>query len=113
MRKHTDSLESCNFEEGQIEEYKNSLLTFFGLFQEDMPHMYQGIVESFYIVFEKLYVRKPITFVDYATIHKDDAYNQHDQNNGWFITICRMKGKWKRVYEIWAGVDAVHCSKDC
>ena len=104
--------ESCYFEEGQIEEYKNSLLTFFELFKGDIP-MYQGIVESFYIVFEKLYVRKPITFVDCETIHKDDVYNQYNRIEGWFSSIVSMKGKWKRVYEIWAGVHAVHRSKDC
>lgn len=108
LENHMDefSVESCNFEEYQVAEYENNLLSFLKLFEGHVPYMHTDIIESFYVVYEKLNIRKPITFADCEIIRKDNTYIHYNRD---LKSIYSMKGKWKRVYEIWTGGDTANC----
>lgn len=62
------SEEAMSYGTKEIEEYQQSLLTFFDLFQVNSKQSSKvALLESFYIVSEKLHVKTPIT---------PDIYNQ-------------------------------------
>ncbi|MCI8993819.1 MAG: ATP-binding protein [Eubacterium sp.] len=69
------SEEAMEFDEEQIREYKNSLSCFFDLFKVNITQSSKvALLESFYIVYEKLGIRKPITSVIYNKILHDPGY---------------------------------------
>lgn len=98
------SEESMNFNDSQIEEYKNSLLHFFDLFEVNATQSSKvALLESFYIVYEKLGVNKPITSAIYKKILKDSRYISYARQGT--VKMKSMNERWKIVYEIWIGYD--------
>ena len=98
------SEDAMKFNEKQIEEYKNSLACFFDLFEVNATQSSKvALLESFYIVFEKLGIRKPVTTVLYNKILHDQRYISHARQGT--VKMKNMNERWKIVYEIWSGDD--------
>ena len=98
------SEEAMKFDEQQIEEYRNSLACFFDRFEVASTQSSKvALLESFYIVYEKLDVDKPITSAIYRRILQDPIYISYVRQRA--VKNTNMNGRWKRVYEIWTGND--------
>lgn len=98
---------SMNFDAEQIEEYRNSLVRFFELFEVNVTQSSKvALLESFYIVYEKLGVDKPITAAIYNKILKDAGYISHARQGT--VKMKNMNERWKIVHEIWIGQDGTH-----
>lgn len=88
----------------EIWEYQDSLLKFFDLFQvKNKQSSKVALLESFYIVSEKMDVKKPITPEIYNQILGNDTYKSHARKGT--IKLKSMNERWKTVYEIWAGAN--------
>ncbi len=93
-----------DFDDKQIEEYKKSLICFFDLFQINTTQSSKvALLESFYIVHEKLGVDKPITSDIYKKVLGDSRYVSHARQGT--VKMKSMNERWKTVYEIWTGND--------
>ncbi len=102
------SEEAMDFDDEQIEEYRNSLLSFFDLFEENRTQSSKvALLESFYIVYEKLDVDKPITSAIYKKILNDPVYISYARQGT--VKMKNMNERWKRVYEIWEGNNEEYC----
>ncbi len=98
------SEDAMKFDKIQIEEYKNSLSCFFDLFEVNVTQSSKAaLLESFYIVYEKLGIHKPVTSVIYNKILKDSRYISHARQGT--VKMKSMNERWKTVYEIWSGDD--------
>ncbi len=98
------SEESMNFGEKQIKEYRNSLRCFFDLFKVNVTQSSKvTLLESFYIVYEKLGIHKPVTSEIYNKILHDPRYISHARQGT--VKMKSMNERWKTVYEIWSGDD--------
>lgn len=96
--------DAMKFNEKQIKEYKNSLSCFFDLFEVNVTQSSKvALLESFYIVFEKLGIRKPVTSAIYNRILHDTRYISHARQGT--VKMKNMNERWKIVYEIWSGDD--------
>lgn len=94
------SEEAMTYKSKQIEEYRNSLLTFFELFQVNSKQSSKiTLLESFYIVSEKMQVRKKITQEIYNAVLASDDYKKHSRQGT--IKMKNMNERWKVVYGIW------------
>ena len=101
------SEEAMTFDEVQIKEYSNSLNSFFDLFQVNATQSSKvALLESFYIVYEKLGVNKPITSDIYKEILKAPQYTSYTRHGT--VKMKSMNGRWKIVYDIWSGNDKLH-----
>ena len=88
----------------QIKEYKSSLSCFFDLFEVNVTQSSKvALLESFYIVYEKLGIHKPVTSVIYNKILHDSRYISHARQGT--VKMKSMNERWKTVYEIWSGDD--------
>ena len=95
---------AMKFSADQIEEYQNSLVHFFDLFEVNITQSSKvALLESFYIVYEKLGVDKPITSAIYEQILKDSKYISYARQGT--VKMKSMNERWKTVYEIWSGDD--------
>ena len=95
---------AMKFSADQIEEYQNSLVHFFDLFEVNITQSSKvALLESFYIVYEKLGVDKPITSAIYEQILKDSKYARQGT-----VKMKSMNERWKTVYEIWVRHDGAH-----
>ncbi|HCT89912.1 MAG TPA: hypothetical protein DF613_00800 [Lachnospiraceae bacterium] len=98
---------SMSFKAEQIEEYRNSLVDFFKLFEVNVTQSSKvALLESFYIVYEKLGVHKPITAAIYNSILKDAGYISHARQGT--VKMKNMNERWKIVHEIWIRQDGTH-----
>ena len=98
------SEEAMSYGTKEIEEYQQSLLTFFDLFQVNSKQSSKvALLESFYIVSEKLHVKTPITPDIYNQILASDTYKSYGRQGT--IKLKSMNERWKTVYEIWAGTN--------
>lgn len=98
------SEEAMDFDEHEIQEYKESLLAFLKLFQVNGTQASKvPLLESFYIVFEKTGLDKPITNAIYEKILCSPEYNSSIRHGT--VKAKQMNERWKNVYEIWAGTD--------
>ena len=98
---------AMKFSADQIEEYQNSLVHFFDLFEVNITQSSKvALLESFYIVYEKLGVDKPITSAIYEQILKDSKYISHARQGT--VKMKSMNERWKTVYEIWVRHDGAH-----
>lgn len=94
------SAEAMEFDEDQIAEYRNSLMGFLALFALNTTQSSKvALLESFYIVYEKLKVQNLIT----SQIYKDVLENQTYINNArqGTVKMKSMNERWKTVYEVW------------
>ena len=92
------------FDKNQIKEYRNSLSCFFDLFKVNVTQSSKvALLESFYIVYEKLGVHKPVISVIYNKILHDPRYISHARQGT--VKMKSMNERWKTVYEIWSGDD--------
>lgn len=93
-----------SYEDKKIREYQKSLLAFFDLFQVNSKQSSKvALLESFYIVSEKLDVKRPITSEIYNQILASDTYKSYARQGT--IKLKSMNERWKTVYEIWAGAN--------
>lgn len=98
------SEEAMTFSEEQINEYKKSLSNFLNLFQVSIKQSSKmALLESFYVVYEKLGVRKAITNKIYNEILQDEKYISYVRQGT--VQMKRMNERWKTVYEIWTRSD--------
>lgn len=98
------SEDAMEFDEEQIMEYRNSLDCFFELFEVNATQSSKvALLESFYIVYEKLGVYKPITPALYKEILRNSKYISHARQGT--VKMKSMNERWKTVYEIWVGGD--------
>lgn len=98
---------AMKFSSDQIEEYQNSLVHFFDLFEVNITQSSKvALLESFYIVYEKLGVDKPITSAIYEQILKDSKYISYARQGT--VKMKSMNERWKTVYEIWVRHDGAH-----
>ena len=85
-------------------EYRDSLNCFFDLFKVNVTQSSKvALLESFYIVYEKLGIRKPVTSVIYNKILHDSRYISHARQGT--FKMKSMNERWKTVYEIWSRDD--------
>ncbi len=95
---------SMDFNSEQIKEYQNSLDVFFNLFEVSATQSSKvALLESFYIVYEKLGVNKSITSAIYNKILKDEGYISFARQGT--VKMKSMNERWKIVYEIWVKYD--------
>lgn len=98
------SEESMSFTNSRIEEYKESLTAFLELFQiSNKQSSKVALLESFYVVFEKVGIRKPITVKTYNCILNNETYKANVRQGT--VKLKSMNERWKTVYEIWSGAD--------
>lgn len=102
------SEDAMKFDKKLIKEYKNSLCCFFDLFEVNITQSSKvALLESFYIVYEKLDIHKPITPTVYNAILKDPGYISYARQGT--VKMKSMNERWKLVYEIWSGDDGSYC----
>lgn len=98
------SEEAMSFDDRQIDEYRESLTGFLALFQVSGTQSSKvTLLESFYIVFEKRGLKKPITNKIYNEVLNSTQYTSHARQGT--VKPKSMNERWKTVYEIWAGSD--------
>ncbi len=98
------SEDAMKFGKKQIREYKNSLSCFFDLFEVNVTQSSKvALLESFYIVYEKLGIHKPVTSLIYNKILNDPRYISYARQGT--VKMKSMNERWKTVYEIWSGDD--------
>lgn len=98
------SEEVMEYNEKQIAEYKNSLVKFLDLFKVNVTQSSKvALLESFYIVYEKLDVHKYITPAIYNDVLKNPKYIANAKQGT--VKMKSMNERWKAVYEIWTGDD--------
>lgn len=98
------SEEAMNFSDMQIEEYKESLTEFLHLFQVNGTQSSKvALLESFYVVFDKFRIKKPITSRIYSDVLNSSQYISNVRQGT--VKMKSMNERWKAVYEIWAGAD--------
>lgn len=64
-------------------------------------------MEGFYIIFEKLGIRRKITNEMLDNVQKADDYKNNSGQRT--VNIKKMNGRWNAVYEIWTGFDRGNC----
>lgn len=98
------SEEALEFDNEQIEEYQESLLHFFELFQISTAQASKvALMESFYIVHEKMNVQKFITPKIYNQVLNSSQYTDYTRQGT--VKMKSMNERWKVVYDIWNGDD--------
>lgn len=96
------SEEAMEFDEEQIAGYRNSLVKFFELLEVNTTQSSKvALMESFYIVYEKLNVYKLITPEIYNNVLENAQYVANARQGT--VKMKSMNERWKTVYEIWIG----------
>lgn len=96
------SEEAMEFSDGQIEEYRESLIRFFELFRVNTTQK-KTLIESFYVVYEKMGVCKYITSETCNNVLNNPRYT--DTARQGTVKMKSMNERWKVVYDIWNGAD--------
>lgn len=98
------SEEAMEFDIEQINEYKESLSNFLNLFQVTYKQSSKvALLESFYVVYEKMGVKKAITDNIYNSILKNEQYKSCARQGT--VQMKSMNERWKTIYEIWNRAD--------
>lgn len=96
------SEEAMELDEDQIREYRQSLTGFLTLFEVNTTQSSKvALLESFYIVYEKLKVQELITSKIYKEILDNPKYIKNARQGT--VKMKSMNERWKAVYEIWTG----------
>lgn len=97
------SKESVNFDRIEIEKYEKSLEEFVNLFDINIVLSSKvALMEGFYIVYEKLGIKKIISKKVLNLVQNADDYKNNSGQRT--VNIKKMNGRWKAVYEVWTGV---------
>ncbi len=92
------------FADNVIKGYEESLISFLSLFQVNKRQSSKvALLESFYIIYEKLGVRKTVTPEIYNAILNNSDYISYARQGT--VKWKSMNERWKTVYEIWSGTD--------
>lgn len=95
---------AMTFDQKQIEEYKDSLVRFFDLFEvKNTQSSKVALLESFYIVYEKLGINRCVTPEIYSRILSNRTYISYARQGT--VKMKNMNGRWKTVYAIWTEDD--------
>lgn len=98
------SEEAMEFDIREIAGYKKSLSGFLSLFAVGTTQASKvALLESFYIVYEKMKIRKRVTPEIYNNVLKNPLYIQYARQGT--VKMKSMNERWKVVYEIWTGDD--------
>lgn len=98
------SEEAMSFTEKQIDMYKESLISFLELFQVNTKQASKvTLFESFFVVYDKLGLKKPITNKIYNDVLNNPQYISYARQGT--VKMKNMNERWKAVYEIWNGSD--------
>lgn len=98
------SEEVMDFDAEQIDEYRESLSNFMNLFQVSYKQSSKvALLESFYVVYEKMGVQKAITNKIYNSILNNERYISCARQGT--VQMKSMNERWKTIYEIWNGAD--------
>lgn len=98
------SEEAMSFDIEQINEYKKSLSDFLQLFQVSYKQSSKvALLESFYVVYEKMGVQKAITNTIYNSILNNERYIACARQGT--VQMKSMNERWKTIYEIWDRAD--------
>lgn len=96
------SEEAMEFDDAQITEYRNSLTVFLTLFKISTTQSSKvALLESFYIVYEKLEIKEPITAKVYNDVLENANYVKNARQGT--VKMKSMNERWKTVYEVWTG----------
>ena len=95
------SSEALLFTESEIEEYRRSLHDFLNLFKEINKFSSKvALLESFYVIYEKMGVSADITKEVCDRILAAKSYKATARQGT--IKMKQMNERWKAVYEIWS-----------
>lgn len=96
------SKEAMSFGEEEIKNYRESLGQFVELFEMNTVMSARApLMEGFYIVYEKLNVRKKITKALLDRVQNTRKYKENSRQRT--VNIRKMKARWNIVDEIWRG----------
>lgn len=94
------SKEAMIFSSEEVLEYRKSLEKFVELFEiTTVLSSKAALMEGFYIVYEKLGLRKRITKLLLEEVQSADGYRNNSGQRT--VNIKKMNGRWNAVYEIW------------
>lgn len=97
------SKEAISFTKAEISEYKNSLERFVELFDiNGVLSSKVALMEGFYIVFEKLGIKKVISKKVIEQVQNSNGYKNNSGQRT--VNIKKMNGRWRAVYEVWNGL---------
>lgn len=94
------SKETISFKAGEIMQYKKSLQEFVNLFDISIVLSSKvALMEGFYMIFEKLGMKKTITKKTLDLVQNSDQYKDNSRQRT--VNIKKMNGRWNAVYEVW------------
>lgn len=94
------SKETVNFTETDIKQYEKSLEEFVNLFDINVVLSSKvALMEGFYIVYEKLGIKKVISKTLLDLVQDSDGYKNNSRQRT--VNIKKMNGRWNAVYEVW------------
>lgn len=95
------SEEAMKFSQDEIDEYYQSLMKFVNLFQLNKTLSSKiALLESFYVVYEKIGVHINITKEVCDSILESNEYKTNSRQGT--VRMRNMNERWKIVYEIWS-----------
>lgn len=98
------SEKAMSFTKKQIDEYERSIASFLELFQVTTKQASKvTLFESFFVVYDKLGLNKPITSKIYNDVLNSKQYISCARQRT--VQMKSMNERWKVVYEIWNGSD--------
>lgn len=98
------SEKAMSFTKKQIDEYERSIASFLELFQVTIKQASKvTLFESFFVVYDKLGLNKPITSKIYNDVLNSKQYISCARQGT--VQMKSMNERWKVVYEIWNGSD--------
>ena len=98
------SEKAMSFTKKQIDEYERSIASFLELFQVTTKQASKvTLFESFFVVYDKLGLNKPITSKIYNDVLDSKQYISCARQGT--VQMKSMNERWKVVYEIWNGSD--------
>lgn len=98
------SEKAMSFTKKQINEYERSIASFLELFQVTTKQASKvTLFESFFVVYDKLGLNKPITSKIYNDVLNSKQYISCARQGT--VQMKSMNERWKVVYEIWNGSD--------
>lgn len=94
------SKETVNFTKTDIMQYEKSLEEFVNLFDINVVLSSKvALMEGFYIVYEKLGIKKVISKKLLDSVQNAEGYKNNSRQRT--VNIKKMNGRWKAVYEVW------------